>query len=76
MDLELSSVGEPARARVVRSPFETHAPIRREVSTDGWLAAGHAGQATAELVPEEMEHRLEQQRRELTGYCYRMLGSA
>lgn len=25
--------------------------------------------------PDQIEHRLEQHRRELTGYCYRMLGS-
>ena len=31
--------------------------------------------ATAPRVPEELEAQLEQYRRELTGYCYRMLGS-
>src|SRR6266542_3631952 len=32
--------------------------------------------ATADAVPAEAESRLEQYRTELTGYCYRMLGSA
>jgi len=32
------------------------------------------GAATSE--PEDLEHRLERHRSELTGYCYRMLGSA
>ena len=32
--------------------------------------------ATAERVPAEVERQLEQHRRELTAYCYRMLGSA
>jgi RNA polymerase sigma-70 factor, ECF subfamily len=27
------------------------------------------------VVPDQLEHRLERHRRELTGYCYRMLGS-
>lgn len=27
------------------------------------------------VTPDQIEHRLEQHRRELTGYCYRMLGS-
>jgi len=31
---------------------------------------------TLRPVPDELEHRFEQHRLELTGYCYRMLGSA
>ncbi|MGH3908069.1 MAG: sigma-70 family RNA polymerase sigma factor [Pseudonocardiaceae bacterium] len=39
------------------------------------LAADPAGQSTATAGREELEHRLEQHRGELIGYCYRMLGS-
>jgi RNA polymerase sigma-70 factor (ECF subfamily) len=39
-------------------------------------ATADAGQSTATLAPEELELELEQYRAELTGYCYRMLGSA
>ena len=39
------------------------------------LTAGAAG-GTAALKPGELELQLEQHRRELTAYCYRMLGSA
>ena len=39
-------------------------------------AAARAGQGTAVRGSEELERRLEQHRVELTGYCYRMLGSA
>ena len=39
------------------------------------LTAEAAG-GTAALRPGELEHRLEQHRRELTAYCYRMLASA
>ncbi|MGP3950118.1 sigma-70 family RNA polymerase sigma factor [Streptomyces sp. 7N604] len=35
-----------------------------------------AGVSAATRGPDEVELRLEQHRRELTGYCYRMLGSA
>jgi RNA polymerase sigma-70 factor (ECF subfamily) len=36
----------------------------------------HAGPATAARLPAEVESQLERYRQELTGYCYRMLGSA
>jgi RNA polymerase sigma-70 factor, ECF subfamily len=32
-------------------------------------------EVTPTVMPGQLEHRLEQYRRELTGYCYRMLGS-
>lgn len=40
------------------------------------LVSDGAGLATAQRPPAETERQLEQHRRELTGYCYRMLGSA
>jgi RNA polymerase sigma-70 factor (ECF subfamily) len=33
------------------------------------------GESTPTAIPSELEHQLEQHRGELTGYCYRMLGS-
>ncbi|MCU1430826.1 MAG: sig7, partial [Actinomycetia bacterium] len=43
--------------------------------TDGAASDREAG-STATLAPADLEHQLEQHRVELTGYCYRMLGSA
>ena len=40
------------------------------------LTSRSAGLATAQRVPAQTEQELEQYRRELTGYCYRMLASA
>ena len=42
------------------------------VTTDAPAAAAPAGRATRR----ELEEQLELHRRELTGYCYRMLGSS
>jgi RNA polymerase sigma-70 factor (ECF subfamily) len=36
---------------------------------------GHVGESTPTAIPGQLEDQLEQHRRELTGYCYRMLGS-
>ena len=36
----------------------------------------HGGATVAPSAPDDVERRLEQHRGELTGYCYRMLGSA
>ncbi len=39
-------------------------------------ASGDAARATATSEPRDLDRQLEQHRVELTGYCYRMLGSA
>jgi RNA polymerase sigma-70 factor, ECF subfamily len=40
------------------------------------VAAGETVQSAVTVAPEDLERRLEQYRTELTGYCYRMLGSS